>query len=129
MSLFIHAAGNLSEPPSIPQYYVKRPELERELASGVLSGVLDEAGLAVTVTITGDGGFGKSTLAKAFCHSEDAKHHFTSGFVLIELGPNVPNPLSKLKRLYRLLSHGLQIVGDINSIVHYLHSLIVERYQ
>ena len=122
-------AKNISEPPSIPQYYVKRPVLEKQLTNAVLYSGESEAGfVAVTVTITGDGGFGKSTLAKAFCHSEEAKRYFTSGFILIELGPNAPNLLSKLKRLYRLLSHGHQITGDINSIVQYLHSMIVQKY-
>lgn len=119
-------AGSNLQPPSIPQYYVSRPELEKELASAVLN---SQAGLAgVTVTITGDGGFGKSTLAKAFCHNENAKRHFTNGFILIELGSNVPNPLSKLKRLYRLLSHGVQISGDINSMVQQLHSVVAHNY-
>ena len=129
MQFILLVAKNISEPPSIPQYYVKRPVLEKQLTNAVLHSGESEAGLAaVTVTINGDSGFGKSTLAKAFCHSEDAKRYFTNGFILIELGPSVPNPLSKLKRLYRLLSHGLQITGDINAIVQYLHSLVVQKY-
>lgn len=100
--------------------------LEKQLTDAVLTN--DQGGAAVTVTITGDSGFGKSVLAKAFCHSEDAKQYFTSGFILIELGSSAPNPLSKLRRLYRLLSHGAQISGDINSIVQYLHSLITQNY-
>ena len=125
-SSFLHVVGDISEPPSIPQYYVRRSVLEKQLTDAVLTN--DQGGAAVTVTITGDSGFGKSVLAKAFCHSEDAKQYFTSGFILIELGSSVPNPLSKLRRLYRLLSHGAQISGDINSIVQYLHSLIVQSY-
>ena len=100
--------------------------LEKQLTDAVL--INDQGGAAVIVTITGDSGFGKSTLAKAFCHSEEAKQYFTRGFILIELGQSVPNPLAKLRRLYRLLSHGSQISGDVNSIVQYLHTLITQSY-
>ena len=125
---FVCAAGNVLQPPSIPQYYVSRAVLEKELTDAVLKSDQDEASV-VTVTITGDPGFGKSTLAKAFCHSDDAKRHFTSGFILIELGPNAPNPLYKLMRLYRLLSHGVQLYGsDINSMLQHFHSLVVKKY-
>ena len=123
------AAVNISQPPSIPQYHIKRPVLEKELTDAVLKDDQDKAEAVVAVTITGDAGFGKSTLAKAFCHSEEAKQHFTNGFILIELGPNAPNPLFKLMRLYYLLSHGSQLDGaDVNSMLQHFHSLIVKKH-
>ena len=123
-------AVNISQPPSIPQCYVRRLVLGKELTDAVLKNDQDDAETAaVTVTITGDAGFGKSTLAKAFCHSEEAKQYFTSGFILIELGSNAPNPLFKLMRLYHLLSHGSQLDGaDVNSMLQHFHSLIVQKY-
>ena len=120
---------NISQPPSIPQYYVRRAVLEKELSHAVLNSDHDKAEAVVTVTVYGDAGFGKSTLVKAFCHSEDAKRYFTSGFVLIELGPNASNPLYKLMRLYKLLSHGYQLDGsDLNSMIQHFHSMVVKNY-
>ena len=128
MIFSLYAAVNISQPPSIPQYYVRRPVLEKEITDALLLKD-DKDEVAVSVTITGDAGFGKSTLAKAFCHSEEAKQIFTNGFILIELGPNAPNPLFKLMRLYQLLSHGYQLDGaDVNSMLQHFHSLIVKKH-
>ena len=103
--------------------------LEKELTDAVLKNDQDKNEAVVTVTVTGDAGFGKSTLAKAFCHSEEAKQNFTNGFILIELGPNALNPLYKLMHLYYLLSHGSQLDGaDTNSILQNFHSMIVKKH-
>ena len=127
--LSVHADVNISQPPSIPQYYVRRTALEKELSDAVLNSHHDKAEAVVTVTVNGNAGFGKSTLTKAFCHSEDAKGYFTSGFVLIELGPNASNPLYKLMRLYKLLSRGFQLDGsDVNSMIQHFHSMVVKNY-
>ena len=114
------------QPPSIPQYNVSRLKLEKELTDAVLDS--SQAESAVAVTVVGDSGFGKSTLAKAFCHKTMTKQYFPDGFLIIELGPNAPDPRSILKRLYRHLSRGLRIEGDVNSIAQYIHTLIVENY-
>jgi len=114
------------QPPSIPQYNVSRLKLEKELTDAVLDS--SQAESAVAVTIVGNSGFGKSTLAKSFCHKTMTKQYFPDGFLIIELGPNAPDPRSILKRLYRHLSRGLRIEGDVNSIAQYIHTLIVENY-
>ncbi|XP_065910436.1 uncharacterized protein [Dysidea avara] len=117
---------NILHPPPIPQHYVSRLILEKELSDAVLDS--GQAESAVAVAIVGDGGFGKSTLAKAFCHNTTTKQYFPDGFLVIELGPNVPDPRSNLKRLYRHLSCGARIDGDVNSIAQYIHTLIIENY-
>jgi len=117
---------NFLPPPPIPQYNVSRLKLEEELNDAVLNS--SQAESAVAVTILGDSGFGKSTLARAFCHKATIKQYFPDGFVVVELGPNAPDPRSNLKRLYRRLSPGTRIDGDANSIAQYIHSLVVEYY-
>jgi len=114
------------QPPPIPQYHVSRLKLEKELTDAVLDSNQDKS--AVAVTIVGDSGFGKSTLAKAFCNKTMTKQYFPDGFLVIELGPNAPDPRSTLKRLYRRLSNGLRIDGDVNSIAQCIHTMILENY-
>ncbi|XP_065910081.1 uncharacterized protein [Dysidea avara] len=120
------SGDDVLQPPPIPQYNVSRLKLEKELTDAVLDS--SQAKSAVAVTIVGDGGFGKSTLAKAFCHSTTTKQYFPDGFLIVELGPNAPDPRSTLRRLYRRLSCGLRIDGDVNSIAQYIHTLIIENY-
>jgi len=122
----MHVGQSILHPPPIPQYYVNRMVLEKELSDAVLDS--SQAESAVAVTIVGDGGFGKSTLAKAFCHKTITKQYFSDGFVTVELGPNAPDPRSNLKHLYRCLSHGARVDGDVNSIAQCIHTLIVENY-
>jgi len=125
-SVQIHVGQNILHPPPIPQYYVSRLVLEKELSDAVLDSSAAES--AVAVTIVGDEGFGKSTLAKAFCHKTTTKQYFPDGFLTVELGPNAPDPCSNLKHLYRCLSHGARIDGDVNSIVQFIHTLVVKNY-
>jgi len=53
-----------------------------------------------TLTLTGGGGFGKTTLVVALCDHQDVKDIFINGVVFVDLGPQPCNPISKLNDLY-----------------------------
>ena len=66
------------------------------------------------MTITGAGGFGKTTIVTALCHHSVLKQHFTDGFLFVELGPQATDPSIKLSQLYHLLTDQHLKQGDIN---------------
>ena len=105
------------QPPSLPQNYVCRPKLLDELVQKMLSNKPDPSSLSVAVTITGESGFGKTTLAKALCHDPRIMKSFQDGFLFIELGPKAPNPISSLNNLYLRLADKQLGQDDIELLV------------
>ena len=75
-----------------------------EIATKLLQGTIDPNKYETTLTITGAGGFGKTTTVISLCHYPVVKEHFTDGFVVIELGPQATDPSIKLSQLYHLLT-------------------------
>jgi len=57
-----------------------------------------------SLTITGAGGFGKTSIVTALCHHPLIKKQFKDGIIFIELGPQATDPSMKLKGLYNLLT-------------------------
>ena len=85
------------------------------------------------ITVTGAGGFGKTSLVTALCHHPVIKEQFVEGVVFIELGPQATDPSMKLSQLYHLLIGEYLKQGDINhaeqeinQLTHlYCHNLLV----
>ena len=75
-----------------------------EIATKLLQATIDPNKYEITLTITGAGGFGKTTTVVSLCHYPVVKKHFTDGFVIIELGPQATDPSIKLSQLYHLLT-------------------------
>ena len=75
-----------------------------EIATKLLQVTIDPNKYETTLTITGAGGFGKTTTVISLCHYPVVKEHFTDGFVFIELGPQATDPSIKLSQLYHLLT-------------------------
>ena len=75
-----------------------------EIATKLLQATIDPNKYETTLTITGAGGFGKTTTVISLCHYPVVKEHFTDGFVIIELGPQATDPSIKLSQLYHLLT-------------------------
>jgi WD40 repeat protein len=70
--------------PDLPSTYVQRPAEYQALKELILSA---EGETAVSITsVTGAGGFGKTTLAAALCHDADVIEHFDGGILWIALG-------------------------------------------
>ena len=104
-----------------------------EIATKLLQATNDPNKYGTTLTITGAGGFGKTTTAISLCHHHIVKEQFTDGFVFIELGPQATDPSIKLSQLYHLLtgeylkqcdiSHAEQEINQLTS--HYYRNLLV----
>ena len=75
-----------------------------EIATKLLQATIGPNKYETTLTITGAGGFGKTTTVISLCHYLVVKKHFTDGFVIIELGPQATDPSIKLSQLYHLLT-------------------------
>ena len=75
-----------------------------EIATKLLQATIDPNKYETTLTITGAGGFGKTTTVISLCHYPIVNEHFTDGFVFIELGPQATDPSIKLRDIYNLLT-------------------------
>ena len=104
-----------------------------EIATKLLQATNDPNKYETTLTITGAGGFGKTTTAISLCYHHTVTKQFTDGFVFIELGPQATDPSIKLNQLYHLLTgeylkqcdinHAEQEINQLTS--HYYHKLLV----
>ena len=104
-----------------------------EIATKLLQATNDPNKYGTTLTITGAGGFGKTTTAISLCHYHIVKEQFTDGFVFIELGPQATDPSIKLSQSYHLLTgeylkqcdinHAEQEIDQLTS--HYYRNLLV----
>ena len=66
--------------------------------------IVDPDNYGTTVTVTGAGGFGKTSIVTALCHHSLIKEKFSDGVVFLELGPQAIDPNMKLKGIYNLLT-------------------------
>lgn len=107
-------------PPPLPRNFVNRQKLLEEIVTKLHTSTIYDDSYGSTVRITGAGGFGKTSVAKALCHYPLVKETFTDGFLFIELGPQSVDPYSKLKGLYDSLT-GKQC--DINLVEQQIISL------
>ena len=118
------------QPPPLPFKHVNRQNLLDEIASKLLETIITPDKYATSLTITGAGGFGKSTIAVSLCHYPVVKERFTDGFVFIELGPQATDPGIKLRDIYNLLTGekcGINVVEQrINQLTNdYYRNLLV----
>ena len=91
-----------------------------------------------TVTITGAGGFGKTTTVISLCHHfieynqfTDGHHfieynQFTDGFLFINLGPQATDASVQLRAIYNLLTDQQ---CDINAVEQKVNQLTKEYYR
>ena len=104
-----------------------------EIATKLLQATIDPNKYETSLTVTGAGGFGKTTTVISLCHHPVVKKHFTDGFVIIELGPQATDPSIKLSQVYHLLTgeylkhhdiiHAEQEIKQLTS--DYYHNFLV----
>ena len=75
-----------------------------EIATKLFQTTIDPNRYEATLTITGAGGFGKTTTVISLCHYPVVKKHFTDGFIIIELGSQATDSCIKLSQVYHLLT-------------------------
>ena len=92
------------QPPPLPSNHVNRQTLLNEIATKLLQATNNPNKYETTLTITGAGGFGKTTIVISLCHYRVIQQQFTDGFVFIELGPQATDPSIKLRAIYNLLT-------------------------
>ena len=120
-------------PPPLPPNYVCRQVLLEEMVLSLCHSSINPNNYGTSLTLTGAGGFGKTSIATALCHHPLIKEQFMDGCVFIELGPQATDPSMKLNQLYHLLSGQYLKQGDINHVEqemyhlthHYCHNLLV----
>ena len=99
-----------------------------EIATKLLQATNDPNKYGTTLTITGAGGFGKTTTTISLCHHRVVKEQFTDGFVFIELGPQSTDPSIKLSQLYHLLTGEYLKQCDINHAEQEINQLTSHYY-
>ena len=91
-------------PPALPSNHVDRQSLLNEIAIKLLQATINPNKCETTLTITGAGGFGKTTVVQSVCYHPLVKECFTDGFIFIELGPQATDPSIKMRAIYNLLT-------------------------
>ena len=97
-----------------------------EIATKLLQATNDPNKYGTTLTITGAGGFGKTTTVISLCHHHIINEQFTDGFVFIELGPQATDPSVKLRAIYNLLTDEQ---CDINVVEQKINQLTNDYYR
>ena len=100
-----------------------------EIATKLLQATNDPNKYETTLTITGAGGFGKTTTVISLCHHHIVQEQFTGGFVFIELGPQATDPSIKLSQLYHLLTGKYLKQCDINHAEQEINQLTSDYYR
>ena len=100
-----------------------------EISTKLLQATNDPNKYGTTLTITGAGGFGKTTIAISLCYHRIVKEQFTDGFVFIELGPQATDPSIKLSQLYHLLTGEYLKQCDINHAEREINQLTSHYYR
>ena len=116
-------------PPPLPSNHVNRQTLFDEIVAKLLQATNDPNKYETTLTITGAGGFGKTTTVISLCHHNIIQEQFTDGFVFIELGPQATDPIIKLSQLYHLLTGEYLKQCDINHAVQEINQLTSNYYR
>ena len=97
-----------------------------EIATKLLYVNNDPSKHETTITITGAGGFGKTTTVISLCYHPIVHNQFTDGFLFIELGPQATDARVKLRALYNLLTDQQ---CDINVVEQKVNQLTREYYR
>ena len=111
--------------PDLPDHFVERPDEFNALLSQLLDADRDNP-VAITTSLTGAGGFGKTTLASALCHHDDVQTAFDDGVLWVTLGEN-PNVVNELSKIYRALTDELPAFVDAQEGASMLAEKLADR--
>lgn len=105
--------------------FVRRPE-EFEALKRTLLGERGESSF-ITVALRGTGGFGKTTLARAFCHDKQVQEAFEYGILWITLGKEPGNLIGKIEDLIYELSGKRSGFEQIDAASSHFAALLADR--
>ena len=91
-----------------------RQHLLDEMVSKLCQSTIDPDSYGTSLTVTGAGGFGKTSIVTALCHHSVIKEQFKDDVVFIELGPQAADASMKLSQLYHLFTGEYLKQGDVN---------------
>jgi WD40 repeat protein len=110
----------------LPPDYVPRPREFDELVDKLLDQQREEP-VAITAALRGAGGYGKTTMAKALCHTERIQQAFDDGILWVTLGENPGNLVGKVEDLIYTLSHERPGFTDTVAAESRLAELLADR--
>ena len=117
------------EPPfmvaALPSDHVQRSAEFAQLVAYLLAG--REKTVAITATIRGAGGFGKTTLAQALCHDPRIRAAFPDGILWTTVGDDPANILPGLRKLYQALTRQEAQFVDQHDAVLQLRQRLADR--
>lgn len=87
----------------LPESFVPRPGEIQEIVD-LLRDSRSEEPIAATVVLSGAGGFGKTTLARAVCHRQEIQDAFDDGILWVTLGEDPKNLVGLVEDLIYTLS-------------------------
>ncbi|MCB8980698.1 MAG: hypothetical protein H6657_25080 [Ardenticatenaceae bacterium] len=85
-----------------PDDFVQRPQEYEQLITHLLGE--DKQTVAITATLQGAGGFGKTTLAQAICHDERILDAYPDGILWTTVGEDRTKIIPGLQKLYKALT-------------------------
>ena len=130
VAILLHIIGlKYQRPPPLPSNHVNREILLDKIATKLLQATNDPNKYETTLTITGAGGFGKTTTVTSLCYHGIVHEQFTDGFVFIELGPQATDPSIKLSQLYHLLTGEYLKQCNINHAEQEINQLTSDYYR
>ena len=100
-----------------------RQNLLDEITTKLCQSSIDPESYGTSLTVTGAGGYGKTSLVAALCYQPKIKDQFAEGIIFIELGPQSTDPSTKLSQLYHLLTDQYLKQGDINHAEQEIYQL------
>jgi len=123
--IYIYIGIKYQQPPLLPANYVTRTDLLNKLANAIVNAKKNSSDCNPTITVSGSGGFGKTTLVQAVCHHELVKKHFTDGFMFVDIGPQYSDPAAQLHQFYHLLTNGKSLPrGDLAFAIEEIRNFI-----
>jgi WD40 repeat protein len=126
----LHAGCSVTKVPfmagDLPDDFVYRSKI----IDNAISHLIDKYGEPVssTVVLYGAGGFGKTTILKAICHSEKIRDTFYDGILWITIGQNPPDLISIVIDLIEVLAGDRPGFHTLEPAVAKLKELLSDRY-
>jgi WD40 repeat protein len=110
----------------LPANFVQRPQEFESLIRCLLDEQREDP-IAITATLRGAGGYGKTTLACALCHDERVWKAFSDGILWVTFGENPGNLVNKIAELLYTLNREKPGYTSLEAATTRLVELLADR--